>query len=81
VLTVTVPHTGAGSVAARVSGKDGQAEWEGSGAPAGAAPAVQFVVPLGSLGCSVCDLTVENRHGSIRTTFGIVAPGADTARQ
>ena len=81
VLTITVPHSGAGSVAARLSGKDGEVVWEGSGAPAGAAPAVQFVVPLDSLGCSVCDLTVENGHGSIRTTFGIVAPGADKARQ
>jgi len=72
VLTVTVPHTAAGPATARLSNAAGEVVWEGSGTPIEGASAVQFVVSLNRVGSPVCDLTVENSVGLVRTTIGIV---------
>jgi VWFA-related protein len=76
VLTITVPHSAAPRAAARLSNAAGQIVWEGSGTPLDNASAVQFVVPLERVGSPVCDLTIETSHGLVRTTIGIVSPGA-----
>ena len=81
VLTVTVPHTAGAPATARLSNATGEIVWEGSGAPIESAPAVQFVVPLDRVGSPVCDLTIENSHGVVRTTIGIVPAQTQGGKQ
>ncbi len=72
VLTITVPHMVAASATARLSNAGGEVVWTGSGAPIANASGVQFVVPLDRVTSSVCDLTVEGSHGTLRTRIGIL---------
>jgi len=73
MLTVTVPQTVTTPATARLSNAAGHAVWEGAGTPLEGVAGVQFMVPLQSAGCPVCDLTVQSGDRTVRTTIGIVS--------
>jgi hypothetical protein len=68
-----VPQTAAMPATARLSNAAGNPVWEGVGTPLEGGGGVQFIVPLQSVGCSVCDLTVQSGDRTVRTTIGIVS--------
>ncbi len=77
VLTVTVPHAASTPARARLVRGDGRVVWEGEGTPVSGEAAARFTVPLQGVGSPVCDLVVENSHGLMRATLGIVSPASD----